>query len=117
MFNSGDSYLLKHEVINLVDSKTPFEEKIGNFNWIMSLRKPKNFKGSRDAFVNLGNDTNPHWQIVKENKPLDYERKGNPETFKVEKKALFNTISNDEIKKEISAIDNNIVSFLNITLI
>ena len=110
LLNSGERYLFKHELNNIIDSKVPYEEKMGNLNWIMSLRKPKNFKGSREVYVNLGSNINPHWQMVKETKPINYEKKGNPETFKNEKQSLFETIDNDDIKREISAIDNNVVS-------
>ena len=94
-----DTKRIRKEYNELVDSKKPFEEKYGNLNWSLSLRRPKNFIGTRHSYVNLGNDYNPVWFDVKETVPTSVEiiRKPSPQTErerrnKPNSRYLFETI-------------------------
>ncbi len=108
LINSGDEYMIKSEIKNIIDSKIPPNEKLGQLNWIVSLRKPKDFAGSREVFLNLGSGKSPNWQLYNDIYPKVTEKVANPEKIKV-KQSKFNTISFDE-KKEFAGLDNNIVS-------
>ena len=37
----------------------------------MSLRRPEHFKGERESYINIGNDNNPFWALVKEKFPIE----------------------------------------------
>lgn len=121
LINSGDSYLVKKEIINLVDSKIPTEEKNGIFNWIISLRRPKNFIGDRTAYVNLGDNYNPIWQCYKDSSPKLFEKVINPESLKKDTSPLREARSLHKNEgstiNEINDLDENIVSNYQIIII
>lgn len=69
LMNRTDASRLKREIHEIMECKKPFEEKYGNFSWNVSLRRPKNFIGTRHTYLNFGNDINPLWLSIKETIP------------------------------------------------
>ena len=64
---SGENFRIKKEINNLLDFKlNPQYKKYGRNNWVMSLRRPKNFSGERELNVNIGSEKNPVWIKTKE---------------------------------------------------
>jgi hypothetical protein len=84
LIHRTNTYRIKKEVTDFIENKKSLDERYGVYNWNMSLRRPKNFKGTRFSYVNLGNDMNPLWLSVKETIPKSLEMVRNPHeiTFK-----------------------------------
>ena len=64
---SCDSYLLKQQLINLIEDSKTLDERYGKNCWTASLRRPKKFNGSRNVLLNLGSDKNPKFIHLREN--------------------------------------------------
>lgn len=73
---SGTEYRMKIEKINLTEKRKRANLILDNHiqNWEMSLRRPKNFKGERRAYLNVRTDQNPYWIVLKEKNPLEDEK-------------------------------------------
>ena len=118
--NSGNSHLMKKELISLIDAKIPTEEKNGIYNWIISLRRPKNFVGDRYAYINYGSNNNPFWNCYKDSSPSkkekiivpNYKIKDNLSLVEILKKNEKIIGNNQDVVDEIEKLDNNIVFFL-----
>ena len=70
MYNYGN-YRVKKE---LKESKS-LDQKSGIFNWILSLRNDKLKNENKSAFVNIGNEINPLWQVLRSNQKTETIRK------------------------------------------
>lgn len=79
LLNKTESYRIKREIIDSMESKVPIETKYGVNNWIISLRRPQHFVGSRKTFINLGKNDNPLWFGVREVLPRYTEIARKPE--------------------------------------
>ena len=74
LINNIDSFRFKKEVINEIENNKPPEEQYGNNEWNISLRRPENFEGVRDAYINLkGEGFSPFWSVVIERSPKQKE--------------------------------------------
>ena len=75
LFNSVHLYLFKKEILGKEDTKE--FDKVNNqsclFKWTSSLRRPKNFYGKRESYINVGGENNPLWSIVVEKYPITKE--------------------------------------------
>lgn len=110
LINSSDSYLLKAELKSIIDSKIPEEKKRGIYNWIVSLRKPKNFKGERTSYINLGTNNNPSWHHLKETSPNDNEKIVKPSVNFTDHTSKISDISYKEAAQELINLQNYIVN-------
>jgi hypothetical protein len=105
LLNKVDDYTFKKELLKEVDFNKPIEEKYGNFKWNISLRRPNNFEGMRNTYINLTRDQNPFWGIVVEKSPQIKEYKLKPGCLKKNKtfyekfkKTYFHLINNKDYK-------------------
>jgi hypothetical protein len=73
LVNKTDSQRMKKEINELLDKEKPIDERYGFYNWSISLRRPKNFNGTRHSIINLGSPINPIWQTIKETIPQSVE--------------------------------------------
>ena len=74
LLNRIDSFRFKKEIINEIENHKPIEEQHGKYKWNISLRKPNNFKGVRDSYINLkGERFMPFWSLVIEKCPKQKE--------------------------------------------
>ena len=75
LFNSVHLYRFKKEILGKEDTKE--FDKVNNqsclFKWTSSLRRPKNFYGKRESYINVGGENNPLWSIVVETYPITKE--------------------------------------------
>jgi len=75
LFNSVHLYRFKKEILGKEDTKE--FDKLNNqsclFKWTSSLRRPKNFYGKRESYINVGGENNPLWSIVVEKYPITKE--------------------------------------------
>ena len=80
IMNSGEEYRLKNEAIALIEKNNNNKYVLPNVNqnWEMSLRRPKNFVGSRKELLNFGTQKYPHWLNVTEKSPNYYEHISKP---------------------------------------
>ena len=69
LISSIDSYLFKKAVLNTIEKKTPKEVKLGDNNFYFNLRRPKNFRGNRDCYINIGTNEKPFWGRFFEKSP------------------------------------------------
>ena len=74
LLNRIDSFRFKKEVINEIENDKPIEEHYGKYKWNISLRRPDNFQGVRDSYINLkGDGFIPFWSVVIERSPKQKE--------------------------------------------
>ena len=73
LFNGVHLYRFKKEILDENEDKDN-PKKITDqsclFKWISSLRRPKNFYGKRESFINVSSENNPLWSIVVERYPI-----------------------------------------------
>lgn len=76
LFNCVHLYRYKKEILGKEESKDNYN-KVNNqsclFKWTSSLRRPKNFLGKRESYINVGGDNNPLWSIIVEKYPISKE--------------------------------------------
>ena len=70
LINRIDFFRMKREIFNDIENSRPLEERYGQHKWVISLRRPDNFVGIRNAYVNIRNEHNPWWVKVREKYPL-----------------------------------------------
>ena len=68
IMNSGDDYRLKNEAKRIIEKKGYGLPNI-NQKWEMSLRRPKNFIGTRKELLNFGTPKNPYYCMATERSP------------------------------------------------
>ena len=73
LINRIDFFRMKREIFNDIENSRPLEERYGQHKWAISLRRPDNFVGIRDAYVNIRNEHNPLWVNVREKYPFQKE--------------------------------------------
>jgi hypothetical protein len=78
LLNKIDNYNFKNELLKDIEFNKPVDEKYGKFKWNISLRRPKQFEGMRNSYINLTRDENPFWGIVIEKYPKIKELKIKP---------------------------------------
>lgn len=71
LMNRIDCFRVKKEILNNYENSKPLDQKYGRYKWVMSLRRPERFHGSREAYVNLNTDANPFWAVVRERYPQE----------------------------------------------
>ena len=69
LMNRIDVFRMKKQIFYDIENSRPIDEKYGKYKWNISLRRPDNFKGVRNAYVNVRNDTDPFWVVVYEKSP------------------------------------------------
>jgi hypothetical protein len=62
LINKIDNYVFKKQILKSLDSKRPIEEKYGDNGWVLTLRREKEIKHIREAFLNIGSDHRPIWR-------------------------------------------------------
>ena len=78
LLNKLDNYNFKNELLKDMEFNKPMDEKYGKFKWNISLRRPEQFEGMRNSYINLTRDENPFWGIVVEKYPRIKELKIKP---------------------------------------
>jgi hypothetical protein len=114
LLNKTNVTRIKKEFNDHIENKTTLDERYGNNGWVVSLRRPDNFLGSRTAYVNLANNANPQWVNLREIVPKKIEtiRKPFCDYKKDLKKYLNNkyliksTEDNEEIQRGMNLITN-----------
>ena len=72
LMNTTDSQRIKKEYYEINETKQTGDFKLSSkYNWNLSLRKPKDYKGTMRAFVNLGSDRCPRWGNIKDDNSLE----------------------------------------------
>ena len=64
-----DSFQFKYAILNTIREKIPNDLKLGDNSWYYNLRRPKNFKGIRDCYINIRTNENPFWGRFFEKSP------------------------------------------------
>ena len=64
LINKVDLFKFKKEIINGINDEKPKEQKFGKFQWNMDLRKPHNFRGLKQLYVNVNSEKNPFWGVI-----------------------------------------------------
>ena len=112
LLNKLDNYNFKNELLKDIEFNKPVDEKYGKFKWNISLRRPKQFEGMRNSYINLTRDENPFWGIVVEKYPKIKELKIKPgivsknrDFFEKFKKTYFPMINLADYKS-IENLDN-----------
>jgi hypothetical protein len=79
LMNRTDCFRIKKEINEKIDNKLGINERYGVNKWIVGLRRPDNFRGVRYAYINMGSNDRPFWQVVKEQAPRSVEIVRNPQ--------------------------------------
>jgi hypothetical protein len=66
-----DFYRAHKENKEMNERNRPLDEKYGSNSWIMSLRRPRDFKGTRFVNINIGKIERPIWRVVQESVPKE----------------------------------------------
>ena len=74
LFNSVHLYRFKKEIMdNNDENDKKNNQKLTNqnclFKWVSSLRRPKNYHGKIESYINVSNENNPLWSLVVERYP------------------------------------------------
>jgi len=64
LLTKSDFYRQQKEKRELHETSRPLDEKYGCNTWLMSLRRPKEFKGLRFVDINIGTHQRPIWSRV-----------------------------------------------------
>jgi len=109
LFNSVHLYRFKKEILGKENAKDNYNN-VNNlqsylFKWTSSLRRPQNFYGKRESYINVSSDTNPLWSIVVEKYPI---------TKEISIKSGYDLDNNQEYKEFIRKknIDNDTIKNL-----
>lgn len=78
LLNKSEFYRQKKEIRESVESSRPLDQRYGFHSWIMSLRRPEDFKGTRFVHINIGSNERPVWRMVKEYVSNDIEKNKKP---------------------------------------
>ncbi len=111
LLNKVDDYPFKKELLKEVDFNKPIDEKYGIYKWNISLRRPENFEGKRNAYINLTREGNPFWGIIVEKSPKVKEYKIKPgclkrnKTFYEKFKKTYFSLMNNKDYKNLENID------------
>lgn len=103
LMNKVDTIRLRKEINSIMESKKPFEERYGAYNWNVSLRRPKNFTGTRHTIINLGSNYEPVWLSVKETIPENAEIVRKPHSKITEQ---FKTLSSEKFNYLMKTVEN-----------
>ena len=81
LINRTDFFRKKKEIKESYEDNKRLDERYGDNTWVMGLRRPVIFKGSRFCYVNSGSAINPIWgkvnEIVKENEKISVAQSKN----------------------------------------
>lgn len=103
LLNTINEFQIKKGIIKTIDNSVPFDKKYGVYNWNVSLRRPKNFVGTRTSMINIGTNSNPFWTIIREKNPKENEfvakTEGNSYKNNIQKykKLRLNSDSNNKV--------------------
>ena len=78
LLKNYDSFQIKKGILRNIEEKEPIELKMGDKNWYFNLRRPKNFKGIRDVYINIRSNENPFWGRFFETCPKTIMRSRKP---------------------------------------
>jgi hypothetical protein len=78
LIDSGDKFRMKKETMEYVQNNADFHTRYGQYHWMIGLRRPKNFNGIREAYINIGNLNRPVWCTIREKLPIINETVVNP---------------------------------------
>ena len=110
LFNSINFYRFKKQILENETTKGSqnFSNNIERclFNWISSLRRPKDFNGRNETYVNVGSkNENPLWSTIAEKRPLIKEISVKAGTnldskyfYRFIKNERLNSVKNNKIK-------------------
>ena len=105
LINKIDLFKYKKEIIGGINKDKPQEDKFENLQWIMSLRRPQNFKGKREVQINVSTDRNPFWGTVVERSPNPKEISVRP-GFNLNQKEFIKFEQNENIQKNKQHLNN-----------
>ena len=81
LLKNYDSFQIKKGILRNIEEKEPIELKMGDKNWYFNLRRPKNFKGIRDVYINIRSNENPFWGRFFETCPKTIMRSRKPKIY------------------------------------
>ena len=111
LFNSIDLYRYKKEILGKEEKKEDYNRINSQsclFKWTSSLRKPPNFYGKRETYINVGGENNPLWSIAVEKYPIIKEyvvKSGYDLDNKDYKDFTKKNVNNTEIIKKLENMD------------
>ena len=84
LLKNYDTYQIKRGFLRNLEDKEPTELKMGDNNWYFNLRRPKNFKGIRDVYINIRSNENPFWGRFFETCPKNILRYRKPNIYSLD---------------------------------
>ncbi len=103
LMNRIDVFKLKKEIYNDIENSKPIEQKYGKHRWLISLRRPDNFVGTRDSYINIRNESNPFWALIKEKYPFERQISLKP-NFDIQSKDYLDFKKNQFFEKKTTKL-------------
>ncbi len=103
LMNRIDVFKLKKEIYNDIENSKPIEQKYGKHRWLISLRRPDNFIGTRDSYINIRNESNPFWALIKEKYPFERQISLKP-NFDIQSKDYLDFKKNQFFEKKTTKL-------------
>ena len=103
LMNRIDVFKLKKEIYNDIENSKPIEQKYGKHKWLISLRRPDNFIGIRDSYINIRNESNPFWALIKEKCPFERQISLKP-NFDIQSKDYLDFKKNQFFQKNTNKL-------------
>ena len=97
LINKVDLFKYKKEILSGLSQEKPREEKFGKFQWNMDLRRPIDFKGFRQLYVNVNSERNPFWGVIVERCPEEKETAVRP-GYNLNQKEFIKFVNNKNIQ-------------------
>ena len=105
LISTTDFYRQKKENREMAESSRPLDQRYGCHTWIMSLRRPPDFKGTRFVNVNVGSSERPIWRVVKEYVATDNEKIRKPRSG-IPGKTVNSFFNTDKIQNRLNNRDH-----------
>jgi hypothetical protein len=106
LMNRTDYFRMKKELNIMIETNKSLDKRYGNYNWIMSLRRPEDFKGTRYTYVNVGHNSNPSWGIIRENCPDNLNNESVVKPFSQSFKEVKNFTKSSFFEKTLPELNN-----------
>lgn len=90
LMESIDSFRMKKEAMQYLQTINEYKKNHNKYNWAITLRKGKHWKGTRKDYINLGSNQHPIWSTKIEKLPVINETVRKPNVSFRDSKTLEN---------------------------
>ena len=101
LMESIDSFRMKKEAMKYLQTTNEYKKNHNKYNWAITLRKGKHWKGTRKDYINVGSNKHPIWSTIIEKLPIINETIRKPNDSKtIENESTESYIKTNPFFKE-----------------